>query len=50
MAVGSGRYRQPAGYSEQLRGIIDATLVVDPEARPDIGMASLVIYHTNVYR
>nr|XP_019042256.1 NAK protein kinase [Kwoniella bestiolae CBS 10118]OCF21186.1 NAK protein kinase [Kwoniella bestiolae CBS 10118] len=36
MAVGSGRYRHPAGYSENLVSLIDAMLVVDPDQRPDI--------------
>jgi serine/threonine kinase 16 len=38
MAVGSGRYRYPdnSSYSEKVRKLIDFTLVVDPEKRPDI--------------
>ncbi|WWC90008.1 uncharacterized protein L201_004938 [Kwoniella dendrophila CBS 6074] len=36
MAVGSGRYKQPGGYSRSLVSLIDAMLVVDPEKRPDI--------------
>jgi serine/threonine kinase 16 len=36
MAVASGRYRHPGGYSEKLVKLIDALLVVDPEQRPDI--------------
>lgn len=36
MAVMSGRYRHPGGYSERLTKLIDAMLVVDPEQRPDI--------------
>lgn len=36
MAVGSGRYRHPGGYSEKLVKLIDSMLVVDPEKRPDI--------------
>lgn len=38
MAVGSGRYRHPdnSSYSEKVRKLIDFTLVVDPEKRPDI--------------
>lgn len=40
MAVGSGRYRQPSGYSEKLVNLIDAMLVVDPAGRPDIQTAS----------
>jgi serine/threonine kinase 16 len=36
MAVGSGRYRHPGGYSEKFVNLIDAMLVVDPEKRPDI--------------
>ncbi|WVQ98750.1 hypothetical protein IAU59_005881 [Kwoniella sp. CBS 9459] len=36
MAVGSGRYRHPPGYSPKFVALIDAMLVVDPEQRPDI--------------
>ncbi|KAK8869785.1 hypothetical protein IAR55_000353 [Kwoniella newhampshirensis] len=36
MAVGSGRYRHPAGYSQKFVSLIDAMLVVDPDQRPDI--------------
>lgn len=36
MAVMSGRYRHPGGYSERLTKLIDALLVVDPAQRPDI--------------
>ena len=39
MAVTSGRYRHPAnngGYSDKVKALIDACLVVDPERRPDI--------------
>ncbi|WVF72172.1 hypothetical protein IAT40_006984 [Kwoniella sp. CBS 6097] len=36
MAVGSGRYRHPPGYSSKFVALIDAMLVVDPEQRPDI--------------
>lgn len=36
MAVGSGRYRHPEGYSEKFVKLIDSLLVVDPEQRPDI--------------
>ncbi|TXT07279.1 hypothetical protein VHUM_03449 [Vanrija humicola] len=36
MAVLSGRYRHPGGYSERLTKLIDAMLVVDPAQRPDI--------------
>lgn len=36
MAVGSGRYRHPGGYSEKLIKLVDSMLVVDPEKRPDI--------------
>nr|XP_031862777.1 uncharacterized protein CI109_001789 [Kwoniella shandongensis]KAA5529849.1 hypothetical protein CI109_001789 [Kwoniella shandongensis] len=36
MAVGSGRYRHPPGYSQTLVSLIDAMLVVDPAQRPDI--------------
>lgn len=37
MSVGSGRYRHPSSpYSDNLKGLIDAMLVVDPEKRPDI--------------
>ena len=42
MAVSSGRYRHPAngGYSDRLKGLVDACLVVDPEQRPDINKVS----------
>jgi len=40
MAVGSGRYRHPSGYSPKLTALIDAMLVVDPEKRPDIQKVS----------
>lgn len=36
MAVASGRYRHPGGYSDKLVTLIDALLVVDPINRPDI--------------
>lgn len=36
MAVGSGRYRHPSGYSDRLVALIDALLVVNPAERPDI--------------
>ncbi|RXK39507.1 NAK protein kinase [Tremella mesenterica] len=36
MAVGSGRYRHPGGYSPKLIALIDSMLIVDPEKRPDI--------------
>lgn len=36
MAVLSGRYRHPGGYSEKVTKLIDACLVVDSEKRPDI--------------
>jgi serine/threonine kinase 16 len=36
MAVLSGRYRHPGGYSEKLTKLIDACLVVDVDKRPDI--------------
>lgn len=36
MAVGSGRYRHPGGYSEKFVKLVDSMLVVDPEKRPDI--------------
>lgn len=36
MAVGSGRYRHPAGASLKMVELIDALLVVDPAKRPDI--------------
>ncbi|WVQ70051.1 uncharacterized protein L199_008275 [Kwoniella botswanensis] len=36
MAVGSGRYKHPGGYSQSLVSLIDAMLIVDPEQRPDI--------------
>jgi serine/threonine kinase 16 len=36
MAVLSGRYRHPGGYSEKLTKLIDACLVVDSAERPDI--------------
>ena len=36
MAVGSGRYRHPGGYSAKLVKLIDSLLVVDPEKRPAI--------------
>lgn len=36
MAVGSGRYRHPGGYSDKFVKLIDALLVVDAEERPDI--------------
>jgi serine/threonine kinase 16 len=36
MAVASGRYRHPGGYSEKVVKLIDALLIVDPEQRPDI--------------
>ncbi|WRT67161.1 uncharacterized protein IL334_004127 [Kwoniella shivajii] len=36
MAVGSGRYRHPGGYSPKFVSLIDSMLVVDPEQRPDI--------------
>ncbi|GMK56986.1 hypothetical protein CspeluHIS016_0308260 [Cutaneotrichosporon spelunceum] len=36
MAVMSGRYRHPGGYSDRVTKLIDATLVVDPAQRPDI--------------
>lgn len=36
MAVGSGRYRHPGGYSEKFVRLVDSMLVVDPEKRPDI--------------
>ena len=42
MAVTSGRYRHPAkgGYSDKVKGLVDACLVVDPEQRPDINKVS----------
>jgi len=40
MAVGSGRFRHPPGYSPRLVSLIDALLVVDPEKRPDIQKVS----------
>lgn len=36
MAVGSGRYRHPGGYSDTFVGLVDALLVVDPDQRPGI--------------
>jgi len=36
MAVGSGRYKHPAGASSRLVSLVDAMLIVDPEKRPDI--------------
>ncbi|KAK6902961.1 hypothetical protein I203_108222 [Kwoniella mangroviensis CBS 8507] len=36
MAVGSGRYKHPGGYSQSLVSLIDAMLIVNPEQRPDI--------------
>jgi serine/threonine kinase 16 len=36
MAVASGRYRHPGGYSDKLVKLIDAMLVVEPTNRPDI--------------
>jgi serine/threonine kinase 16 len=36
MAVASGRYRHPGGYSDKFVQLIDSMLVVDPERRPDI--------------
>ena len=36
MAVASGRYRHPGGYSEKFTKLIDAMLVVEPSNRPDI--------------
>jgi serine/threonine kinase 16 len=36
MAVMSGRYRHPGGYSDRVTKLIDAMLVVDPAERPDI--------------
>ncbi|OWZ58603.1 serine/threonine kinase 16 [Cryptococcus neoformans c45] len=36
MAVGSGRYRHPTGYSQDFVQLIDSMLIVDPEHRPDI--------------
>jgi serine/threonine kinase 16 len=36
MAVASGRYRHPGGYSDKLVKLIDALLVVEPANRPDI--------------
>jgi serine/threonine kinase 16 len=36
MAVASGRYRHPGGYSAKLTKLIDAMLVVEPSNRPDI--------------
>ncbi|ODO11615.1 hypothetical protein I350_00397 [Cryptococcus amylolentus CBS 6273] len=36
MAVGSGRYKQPPGYSQKFVALIDSMLVVDPEQRPNI--------------
>lgn len=36
MAVLSGRYKHPAGYSERITKLIDAMLVTDPSKRPDI--------------
>jgi serine/threonine kinase 16 len=44
MAVTSGRYRHPAngGYSEKVKKLIDACLVVDPEQRPDINKVSRI--------
>lgn len=35
----SGRYRHPpnnGGYTDKIKGLIDAMLVVDPDKRPDI--------------
>lgn len=42
MAVGSGRYRHPpnSGYSDKVKELIDAMLVVEPEKRPDITKVS----------
>ncbi|EJT50425.1 serine/threonine-protein kinase [Trichosporon asahii var. asahii CBS 2479] len=36
MAVLSGRYKHPAGYSERVTKLIDAMLVPEPSKRPDI--------------
>ena len=36
MAVASGRYRHPGGYSDKLVKLIDAMLVVEPANRLDI--------------
>ena len=44
MAVGSGRYRHPTGYSDKLVGLIDAMLVVNPDDRPDVERVSQGIH------
>lgn len=36
MAVASGRYRHPSGYSEGFVKLIDSMLIVDSEMRPNI--------------
>lgn len=40
MAVLSGRYKHPAGYSERVTKLIDAMLVPEPSKRPDIQKVS----------
>lgn len=50
MAVMSGRYRHPGGYSDRVTKLIDAMLVVDPEQRPDIQkVRDSVIHETADY-
>lgn len=44
MSVGSGRYRHPSSpYSDNLKKLIDAMLVVDPEKRPDIVKVGIIL-------
>ncbi|OCF55668.1 NAK protein kinase [Kwoniella mangroviensis CBS 10435] len=43
MAVGSGRYKHPGGYSQSLVSLIDAMLIVNPEQRPDIQKVGHII-------
>jgi serine/threonine kinase 16 len=47
MAVTSGRYRHPpnnSGYTDKVKGLIDAMLVVEPEKRPDIDKVSVSLH------